>query len=209
MDGLVSNVGLIAGIAAAGAAPSVIMLTGISGLLAGGISMGLGEYASVRTQNEQYDSEVHTERAALKRNPEGEQAELAEMFVSLGMQSATATEAASQVHEDHEQALRVHLAHELGLTADTRPSPVIVAISSLLAFSIGALVPLLPFFFGASSLWLVFAFGGAGLLIAGSFAAIFSGKNPFFGAIRQLTFGTIAVIVTFTVGSLLGVSEYS
>lgn len=209
MDGLVSNIGLIAGIAAAGAGTGIIVLTGVSGLIAGGISMALGEYASVKTQNDQFDSEVHTERAALQRNPEGEQAELAEMFVSLGMEPGTASDAASQVHKDHERALRVHLAHELGLSADERPSPYVVAMSSLIAFSVGALIPILPYFVGLHSIWWVFAFGGVGLLAAGYMAAKFTNRNPFAGASRQLLFGGIAVAVTFAVGSLLGVSRFS
>ncbi|MGD9607257.1 MAG: VIT1/CCC1 transporter family protein, partial [Leucobacter sp.] len=77
MDGLVSNVGLISGIAAAGASPGIVAITGVSGLISGAISMALGEYTSVRTQNEQLAVEVRTEREALQRNPEGELAELA------------------------------------------------------------------------------------------------------------------------------------
>lgn len=206
MDGLVSNIGLIAGIAAAGASPSIVVLTGVSGLIAGGISMALGEYASVRTQNEQLDAEVNTERAALKRNPLGEEAELAEMFESLGMKVETAAAAASQVHADHEQALRVHLAHELGLTPDERPSPYVAAISSLISFSIGALIPLLPYFLGITSLWWSLAFGGAGLIAAGFVAAKFTQRNPFAGAGRQLLFGGIAVAATYAIGTVLGVS---
>lgn len=205
MDGLVSNVGLIAGIAAAGATPGIVALTGISGLIAGAISMALGEYTSVRTQNEQLAVEVRTERDALKRNPEGEQAELAVMFESLGMQPQTAKDAASQVHTDNELALKVHLAHELGLTPDEQPSPWVAASSSFMAFSIGAIIPVLPYFFGLSTLFWALVFGGVGLLLAGYIAAKFTDRNPFSGAIRQLVFGGIAVVVTFGIGRLLGV----
>lgn len=208
MDGLVSNIGLIAGIAAAGAPPGVIVVTGVSGLIAGAISMALGEYASVQTANHQLDAEVHVERAALQRNPVGEQAELAEMFVSLGMHPHTAHDAAAQVHSDHEQALKVHLAHELGLTPDVRPSPFVVALSSFLAFSAGALIPVLPYLFGLQTIWWVLAFGAAGLLTAGFLAARFTNRNPFSGAGRQLLFGGIAVAVTYVIGSLLHVSSF-
>lgn len=122
MDGLVSNTGLISGIAAAGASPGIIAITGISGLISGAISMALGEYTSVRTQNEQLQVEIDTERDALTRNPEGEEAELSIMFESLGMHPSTARDAASQVHANTEQALRVHLAHELGLSPDEKQS---------------------------------------------------------------------------------------
>ena len=206
MDGLVSNIGLITGIAAAGAGPGIVAITGISGLVAGAISMALGEYASVRTQNEQLAVEVQTERDALERNPVGEQAELAVMFGNLGMNEPTALAAAEQVHANSEQALKVHLAHELGLSPDVRPSPVVAALSSLVAFSIGAIIPVLPFFFAFGNLWWALAFGAAGLLAAGFIAAKFTDRNPFSGAARQLLFGGIAVAATYAIGRLLGVS---
>lgn len=206
MDGLVSNVGLIAGIAAAGAAPGIVAITGISGLIAGAISMALGEYTSVRTQNEQLEVEVQTERDALSRNPVGEEAELSVMFQSLGMHEDTARDAASQVHANSEQALKVHLAHELGLRPDERPSPMVAAISSLIAFSIGAIIPVIPFLFAFGNLVWGLIFGGVGLLIAGFVAAKFTDRNPFAGAGRQLLFGGIAVAATYIIGKLLGVS---
>lgn len=209
MDGLVSNIGLITGIAAAGAAPGTVTITGISGLIAGAISMALGEYTSVRTQNEQLAVEVRTERDALRRNPVGEEAELSVMFEELGMEADTAKTAAAQVHTDRERALRVHLAHELGLSPDERPSPFIAAFSSLIAFSIGAAIPIIPFLIGFGTLWWGLAFGGAGLLLAGFLAARFTDRNPFAGAGRQLIFGGIAVTVTYAIGLLLGVSEFA
>lgn len=206
MDGLVSNIGLISGIAAAGASPGIVAVTGVSGLISGAISMALGEYTSVRTQNEQLAVEVRTEREALQRNPEGEEAELASMFVELGMDEATASAAASQVHTDNEQALKVHLAHELGLTPEHRQSPLVAAISSFIAFSIGAVIPVLPYLLGFGTLLWGLGFGAVGLLIAGFVAAKFTDRNPFAGAGRQLIFGGVAVIATFTIGRLLGVS---
>lgn len=207
MDGLVSNVGLISGIAAAGASPGIVTITGISGLISGAVSMALGEYTSVRTQNEQLQVEVQTEREALTRNPVGEEAELATMFESLGMQPTTARDAASQVHANTDQALKVHLAHELGLSPDEQPSPRVAAVSSFIAFSIGAIIPVLPFLFGFGNLWLGLLFGGVGLLIAGFIAAKFTDRNPFAGAGRQLFFGGIAVAATYGIGMLLGVSH--
>lgn len=206
MDGLVSNVGLIAGIAAAGASPGIVAITGVSGLIAGAISMALGEYTSVRTQNEQLQVEVQTERDALQRNPEGEEAELATMFVSLGMHQATARDAASQVHANTEQALKVHLAHELGLRPDEQPSPMVAAVASFISFSVGAIIPVLPFLLGFGTLWWGLLFGGVGLLAAGFAAAKFTDRNPFAGAGRQLLFGGIAVAATYAIGKLLGVS---
>lgn len=168
--------------------------------------MALGEYASVRTQNEQLDVEVQTELEALKRNPVGEEAELAVLFESLGMEADTASQAASQVHANTEQALKVHLAHELGLRPDERPSPFVAAVSSFIAFSIGAVIPVLPFFFGFGDLAWALLFGAVGLLTAGFAAAKFTDRNPFAGAGRQLLYGGIAVAATYGIGKFLGVS---
>lgn len=209
MDGLVSNTGLIAGIAAAGAGTGIVVLTGVSGLIAGAISMALGEYTSVRTQNEQVDSEVQTEREAFERNPEGELAELTALFERLGMHDDIAAVAAEQVHADHEQALKVHLAHELGLSFEEKPSPRVAAVSSFFSFSVGALVPVLPFLLGFGTLGWGLVFGGVGLLAAGALAARFTDRNPFAGGLRQLLFGGIAVAATYTIGTLLGVSALS
>mgnify|MGYP001765870889 CR=1 FL=1 len=209
MDGLVSNVGLITGIAAAGASPGIIAITGVSGLISGAISMALGEYTSVRTQNEQLAVEVETERGALERNPQGEEAELAVMFTELGMEQETARAAASQVHASNEQALKVHLAHELGLSPDERPSPMVAAMSSLIAFSLGAIIPVIPFLLGFGTLWWGLGFGAVGLLLAGYLAAKYTGRSPFAGAGRQLLFGGIAVAVTYSIGLLLGVSSFA
>lgn len=207
MDGLVSNTGLISGIAAAGASPGIIAITGISGLISGAVSMALGEYTSVRTQNEQLQVEIDTERDALTRNPEGEEAELSIMFESLGMHPGTARDAASQVHANTDQALRVHLAHELGLSPDEKQSPKVAAIASLLSFSVGAIIPVLPFLIGFGTLGWGLLFGGVGLLAAGYAAARFTDRNPFASAGRQLLFGGIAVAATYGIGTLLGVAN--
>lgn len=207
MDGLVSNVGLIAGIAAAGAAPGVVAITGISGLIAGAVSMSLGEFTSVRTANEQLDSEVRTEIEAHTRNPEGERAELEREFLRIGMNEETAHAAATQVHENSEHAVSVHLMQELGLSPDDKPSPWVAAISSFLSFAVGAFIPLVPFVFGFGTLAWGLAFGGVGLLIAGGLAAGFTRRSWLRGALRQLVFGGVAVAATYSIGMLLGVDS--
>lgn len=205
MDGLVSNIGLIAGIAGAGASSGIVVLTGIAGLTAGAISMALGEFTSVRTQNEQLSRELATETSAQQRNPEGEQAELVSFFERLGMTNDTATEAASQVHVNSESAVKFHLTHELGLSPDDQASPWTAAWSSLFLFAAGALIPLLPYLLGFGSLTWALVFGGAGLLLAGGLATFFTPHPWWYGAGRQLLFGSIAVGVTYFIGRLLGV----
>lgn len=207
MDGLVSNIALIAGIAAAGAAAPIVILTGVAGLVAGAISMALGEFTSVRTQNEQLESEVHTERLALARNPDGERAELTALFVRIGMDEETAHAGALQVHKDEERALRVHLTHELGLDPDETASPWVAAGSSFAFFSIGAVIPLLPYLLGFDNLMLALACGGIGLFVAGGLATMFTRHPWWVGASRQLLFGAIAVAATYIIGRLMGVGS--
>ncbi|MGO2655363.1 MAG: VIT1/CCC1 transporter family protein [Pseudoclavibacter sp.] len=210
MDGLVSNIGLITGIGAAGASNHVVLLTGISGLLAGAFSMALGEFTSVRSQNEQLDKEIAIEVAAQKRNPVGEQAELAREFQQMGMSEQTAHTAATEIHSTSvsTRTVHVHLMQELGIDPDDRPSPVAAGLLSFLFFSMGAIVPILPYLFGIGSLMTGLIAGCIGLLLAGGIAAKVSGRNWFRGAARQLLLGLIAVAVTYAVGMLIGVDAH-
>ena len=205
MDGLVSNIALIAGIGAAGASPQTVVLTGAAGLVAGAFSMALGEYASVKTANEQVDSELEIERQAHARNPQGEENELVLNFIEMGMTEKTAQFAASEVHQNSEQAARIHITQELGVDPDSKPSPWIAAMSSFAMFAAGAFIPLIPYALGFEALWLGLATGGVGLLVAGGIAARFTRKSWWKSAVRQLFFGAIAVSATYLVGSLLGV----
>jgi len=205
MDGLVTNTSLVAGVGAAGASTSVLLTAGLAGLVAGAFSMALGEYASVSTQNEAIEKEVRVEAREIRENPAAEIAELADMFVGMGMTDRTATAAAREVHADHEQAVRLHVSQELGLDPDEKASPLAAAISSFLMFSIGAAVPLLPYVLGWSSLALGLASGAAGLLLAGAVASTFTATRWWWGALRQLLYGGLAASATYAVGSLLGV----
>ena len=206
MDGLVSNISLIAGIGAAGASSGTIVLTGVAGLVAGSFSMALGEYTSVKTQNEQVDSELAIERAAHERNPAGELNELKVAFVSMGMSTETAEVAATEVHKNNKNAPRLHITHELGLDPETKPSPWVAAVSSFATFASGAFVPLIPYAFGFDSLVAGLAVGAVGLLIAGGLTARFTRKLWWRSALRQLILGAIAVAATYSVGLLFGVS---
>ena len=203
MDGLVSNIALIAGIGAAGASAPVIVLTGISGLVAGAFSMALGEYTSVKTANEQVDSELAVEIDAHKRNPEGERNELVAMFIRMGMSPETASVAANEVHLDDLQAARIHITHELGLDPMTKPSPWLAAVSSFAMFAAGAFVPLIPYALGFESLAAGLVVGGVGLLVAGAVAARYTRKSWWRSSVRQLAFGSLAVAATYLVGLLV------
>jgi len=203
MDGLVSNTALIAGVGATADAHTVV-ISGFAGLVAGAFSMALGEFASVTTANEQIESEVRVEKRAFRLHPEAEQAELADMFVTIGLSPETAAKAADEMHRDESRAVNFHLTQELGVDPEDKPSPWVAATSSFVMFAIGAIVPLIPYLLGFRSLWLGLLCGGVGLLIAGGVAARFTKKPLWFASLRQLLFGTVAIAATYVVGHLVG-----
>lgn len=203
MDGLVSNTALIAGVGATADAHTVT-LSGFAGLVAGAFSMALGEFASVTTANEQIESEVRVEKRAFRLHPQAELAELAELFVSIGLSPETAAKASDEMHRDETRAVNFHLTQELGVDPQDKPSPYVAAGSSFIMFAIGAIVPLIPYLLGFQSLWLGLLCGGVGLLIAGGVAARFTRKPLWFASLRQLLFGMVAIAATYVVGHLVG-----
>jgi VIT1/CCC1 family predicted Fe2+/Mn2+ transporter len=204
MDGLVSNIGLIAGVAGGGVAPATIIVTGFAGLVAGAISMALGEYTSVRTQTEQVAAEVDKERLELETNPELETHELANMWIARGLPPDLARQVARAVHTNPAEALRVHAREELGIDPDEQPSPWTAAISSFLCFAAGALVPLLPYLVGVQELWISMVAGGVGLFVAGVLVARFTRRAWWLSGLRQFGLGAAAAGATYLIGRLIG-----
>jgi len=196
MDGLVTNIALIAGVGGGGVSPHTVILTGFAGLVAGAISMGLGEYTSVSTSNDQIASEVAKERRELERNPHAEAEELAQMWIERGLDPDLARQVAHAVGRDPDEAVRVHAREELGIDPHELPSPWTAAFSSFFCFSIGALVPLISYLAGASQLWLALVIGGAGLFIAGALTARFTNRRWWSAGLRQLVFGLAAAGAT-------------
>jgi VIT1/CCC1 family predicted Fe2+/Mn2+ transporter len=206
MDGLVTNISLIAGVGGGGVQPDIIVLTGVAGLVAGAISMGIGEYTSVQTSNEQIGAEVDKERRELARHPQAERVELAEMLRDRGLSAALADQVAHEVSLDPELALRVHTQEELGVVIDELPKPWTAAVSSFVCFSIGALIPLLPYLLGSTALWPALAVGGLGLFAAGAVVSRFTTRSWWSNGARQLLLGALAAGATYMVGRLIGVS---
>jgi vacuolar iron transporter family protein len=204
MDGLVSNIGLISGVGGGGAAPGTIIVAGFAGLVAGAISMALGEYTSVRTQAEQVAAEVAKERRELERNPEVETDELAHMWIARGLPSDLAHEVAKVVHTNPDEALRIHAQEELGVDPTEQPSPWTAAISSFCFFSVGALVPVLPYLVGFRELWIALVAGGFGLFLAGALVARFTNRRWWMSGLRQLLLGAAAAGATYLIGMLIG-----
>jgi VIT1/CCC1 family predicted Fe2+/Mn2+ transporter len=205
MDGLVTNIALIAGVGGGGVAPGNVVLTGVAGLVAGAISMGLGEYTSVRAQNEQVAAEVAKERRELERHPEVEAQELVETWVKRGVPRRLAVQIAEALKDNPEESLRLHVREELGVDPDEQPSPWIAAVSSFGFFSLGALVPLVTYLLGFTSLWLALAVGGVGLFVTGAIVSRFTSRPWWLSGLRQLLLGGLAAGATYLVGTLVGV----
>ncbi|MEU8249672.1 VIT1/CCC1 transporter family protein [Nonomuraea sp. NPDC048916] len=204
MDGLVSNFALISGVVGGGAVNSVIVITGLAGLAAGACSMAAGEYTSVASQTELMRAEIEIEKAELARNPDGELAELTALYNARGLDGETAAKVAQQITAQPELVWRVHVREELGVDPDQLPSPYLAASSSFSAFAAGAAIPVLPFVFGASGLLVAAIVSVLGLVLAGGVVARLTARPWWTGALRQLTLGGFAAVVTFGIGSLVG-----
>ncbi len=204
VDGLVTNASLIAGLGGGGVSAHTIVLTGVAALVAGAFSMGTGEYVSVTNQNELVHAEVAVERKMHARFPAAEQAELADTFRGYGADADTAARMAAAVSRDPDTALRVHTREELGVDPFELPSPVLAGASSLVAFSLGALVPLLPYLAGLSALAAAMAITAVALVGGGMAVGRLTGRPVLRSGLRQLVLGALAVGVTFAVGSLIG-----
>ncbi|MBP0459718.1 VIT1/CCC1 transporter family protein [Streptomyces montanisoli] len=206
MDGLVSNLALMTGVAGGDVSSHAVVITGLAGLAAGAFSMAAGEYTSVASQRELVEAELAVERAELRKNPADELDELAALYVSRGVEPALAHQVAAQLSADPEQALEIHAREELGIDPDDLPSPTVAAVSSFGSFAVGALLPVLPFLLGATSLWPAVLLALAGLFACGALVARVTARSWWFSGVRQLALGGIAAAITYGLGSLLGAS---
>ena len=206
VDGLVTNASLIAGVGGGGGSSHAIVLTGLAGLVAGAFSMGTGEYISVTNQNELVHAEVAVERRMHEEFPAAEEAELAETFRGYGADPETAAKMAAAVSSNPDIALRLHTRDELGLDSEDLPSPLLAGAASLVAFSVGALLPLLPYLLGFSSLVTAMAITAVALIGGGMTVGRLTGRPALKSGVRQLLLGAVAVVVTYGIGILIGAS---
>ena len=208
-DGLVSNVALIMGFAGADQRAGVILLAGISGLLAGAFSMGAGEFVSMKVQREVLERMLHLEAHELHGDPVGERAELAEIYRAKGLSADLADRVASELSRDPTVALDTHAREELGIDPqEGLGSPWGAAISSFLTFCVGALVPLIPFFLaeGTAATIASAALTAFALLVVGALTARLTGRPTWLSSLRQLAIGMSAALVTFVIGRIVGVN---
>ncbi|MGM0348842.1 VIT1/CCC1 transporter family protein [Streptomyces sp. Adlamb9] len=204
MDGLVSNLALMTGVAGGAVGHQTIVITGLAGLAAGAFSMAAGEYTSVASQRDLVEAELDVERRELRRHPQDEEDELAALYVARGVAPELAREVARQLSEDPEQALEIHAREELGIDPSDLPSPLVAAVSSFGSFALGALLPLLPYLLGATVLWPALLLALIGLFGCGAVVAKVTARSWWFSGLRQLALGGAAAGVTYALGTLFG-----
>lgn len=204
-DGLVSNLALVAGVSAAGVSNSVVLLTGIAGLLAGALSMAAGEYVSVRSQRELLDATTpNANGETVLPHLDVDANELALVYRARGMTPDAAAERAARILSGLERMPAPN-----GDEHAAVGSALGAAVSSFLFFASGAIIPVLPYLFGAQGLTAVLiaaALVGAALLATGSVVGLLSGTSPLTRALRQLAIGYGAAAATYLLGLLFGVS---
>ncbi len=204
MDGLVSNLALMTGVAGGAVSQQTIVITGLAGLAAGAFSMAAGEYTSVASQRELVLAELDVERRELRKHPKDELEELAALYESRGVEPELAREVAKQLSKDPEQALEIHAREELGIDPSDLPSPTVAAVSSFGSFALGALLPVLPYLLGASQLWPAVLLALVGLFGCGAVVARVTARSWWFSGLRQLALGGAAAGVTYVLGALFG-----
>lgn len=207
-DGLVSNLALVMGIAGGTGDSHLVLLAGVAGLLAGAFSMGSGEWISVRSQRELYEREIEIERAELEEFPEEERDELALIYRAKGIEPEAAAKLAERIMLRPRAALDTMAREELGLDPNDLASPWVAAISSFIAFGIGAFFPVLPYLFARGTAALVFAaiLSAVVLALVGMAISLLTGRSAFVSAARMVLLGALAASLTYGVGKLIGAS---
>jgi len=206
-DGLISNASLMLGIAGASSDNRVVLLSGAAGLLAGAFSMAAGEWVSVRSQREMYEHQIGLERDELEEYPEEEAEELALVYAARGMPRDEALALARRQCADPVNALKTLAREELGLNPDELGSPWGAALSSFLAFAVGAIIPLIPFILstGKSALAGTLVMTALALFGVGAAISLFTGRGALRDGLRMLLIGSATGGLTYAIGSLLGV----
>jgi VIT1/CCC1 family predicted Fe2+/Mn2+ transporter len=208
-DGLVSNFNLVMGVAGAAMSAKSILLTGMAGLLAGAISMALGEWISVQSSRELYEEQMAREKEEIDFDPQEEVEELVLIYRARGLGEPEARELATRLMSDPDTALETLARDELGIDPDELGgSAWEAAITSFLLFAVGAILPVSPYFF-MSGFGAIVASAGlstAGLFFIGAAITLFTGRSVLYSGARQILFGLVAAGVTFSIGRLIGVT---
>lgn len=207
-DGLVSNFSLVMGVAGASTGGEPVVVAGIAGLLAGSLSMALGEWLSVQSSRELYANQIAIEAAELEAFPEEEEEELRLIYEAKGFSAEDARRLAHRILTgDRAVALDTMAREELGIDpAELGGSAWTAAITSFVLFAIGAIIPLAPFLLGSGfgAIVVSAALASAALFLLGAAITLMTGRNPLLAGLRQLGFGLAAAAITFAIGTLLG-----
>jgi len=203
-DGIVSTASLVVGVAAAGATPANVLLTGVAGLVAGAMSMAAGEYVSVHSQADTEAADLARERTEIETDPAAEHRELSAIYVGRGLDSALAQQVAVQLMRH--DALGAHARDELGISAALSARPVQAALASAGSFAVGALLPLAAVALAPAQAVLTWVSIASLLFLAllGVLAARVGGASPLLGAWRVTFWGALAMAITAGVGRLFG-----
>ena len=204
-DGIVSIACLVLGVAASEASRNAILTAGIAGLVAGAASMALGEYVSVSSQRDSEMSDIAKETWELENTPDRELAELTAIYQDKGLPHGLAREVAVELTK--KDALKIHLAEELGITEHNRAKPVEAAVTSAIAFSIGGAMPVIAVAIGSSTatrIWVTLAVSIAALVTLGSVGAHYGKASKRVSVRRVVIGGIIAMAFTMLVGKLFG-----
>jgi VIT1/CCC1 family predicted Fe2+/Mn2+ transporter len=205
-DGILSTASLLVGVASAEAGTGNVMLAGIAGLVAGAMSMGAGEYVSVRSQADSERAELEVEQRELHEDPHGEHRELTEIYVRRGLDRTLAHEVAGQLMAH--DALGAHARDELGLSATTAARPLQAAAASAASFAVGAILPILAVAASPRASMAPVTVGVSLLALAGLGAASarMAGAPVWRGVVRILCWGAAAMALTAAVGHVFGVA---
>jgi len=203
-DGILSTASLVLGVAAAHRSHSNVLTAGVAGLVAGAMSMAAGEYVSVHSQADTEQAELKRERTELKADNQGEQQELAAIYVARGLDSPLATLVAEQLMAH--DALGAHARDELGISETLRARPIQAALASAASFAAGAAMPVLVTAVAPQG-WLIYLVSGSSLvflLLLGGLAARAGGAGMMVGAFRVTFWGALAMALTAGIGTLFG-----
>ena len=205
-DGIVSIAGLVVGVAGATTETGIIATAGIAGLVAGALSMAAGEYISVSTQRDAERAYIDKEKAELAANPKEELKELADAYEAKGLSAKTAHIVATELTK--KDVLRAHLEVEFGLDEDDLTNPWHAAFASAISFTLGGLIPLTAILATPSSVRVGITFVSVivALAITGYVSAMMSGAPTTRATIRVIIGGAAAMIVTYGIGIIFGVS---
>jgi VIT1/CCC1 family predicted Fe2+/Mn2+ transporter len=207
-DGLLSNFSLVMGFAGAEAQPEYIILAGIAGLLAGSFSMAAGEYVSMRAQREVFEQQIAIEKEELEVSPREEEEELALIYQAKGVPEHEASRLAKRIIQNPKTAIDTLAREELGLDPTGLGSPWTAAMSSFIAFVLGAFVPVAPYLLTSGpKAWIGSALlSFCALFSVGAVLSIFTSRGPLRSGARMLGIGFLVSAITYSVGWLLGVS---